>query len=118
MPLSTEELEARVKLLRDSYAIKLPAKLEQIGANITALAKAWDEDCALETGRLAHNLAGTGQTFGFADIGAAAHELETHLLAIQSEDRPHRAVAEMRALLGHLFTAAHESGVHVDSGHA
>lgn len=113
MPLSTEELEARVQLLRDSYATKLPAKLEQMASNIAALTQAWDEECALDTGRLAHNLAGTGETFGFADIGGAARELETHLLAIQDGEFPRTELNQTKKLLDELVAVARQCGVSI-----
>lgn len=111
MPISKSELEARIKKLREAYASKLPDKLARIGEGISELERLWDGERALEVGRLAHNLAGTGESFGFARLGTTARNLEHHLLAIESGERAVAEIGAARALLNRLVAEARASGV-------
>lgn len=80
MPISADELAARVNSLRLSYAQNLPDKLDQIAARIELLSVEWSDESGDEAARFAHNLAGTGQTFGFPEVGQAARRLEDELV--------------------------------------
>lgn len=111
MPISPAELEARVQKLRQAYASKLPDKLAQISAGIDELEERWDGDRALEVGRLAHNLAGTGESFGFPRVGTAARKLQHFLLAIEGGAREPGEIRDARALLNALIAEADAAGV-------
>ena len=73
-------LAERLAALKTAYAEKVPARLEEV----EAAAKGLDKDGppareALEAiHALAHKLAGSGATFGFAALGAACVELDDY----------------------------------------
>jgi chemotaxis protein histidine kinase CheA len=77
------DLEAKLAVIKRDYVAELPARA-------TSLHSAWiltqSEDWALpslrELHRLVHSLAGSGATFGFADLSAHAHALELPLKAV------------------------------------
>ena len=87
MPISQAELAERLRKLRESYAAKLAARVEEIGATLTPLIEGdWSGGAAETAARLAHNLAGTGQTFGFPEVGSAARRVEDLLLEWRGDE--------------------------------
>ncbi|MBI5040088.1 MAG: Hpt domain-containing protein [Gammaproteobacteria bacterium] len=83
------ELEAKLAVIKRAYVAELPARAASLQA-------AWDrvqaEDWALaplqELHRLAHTLAGSGATFGFADVSACARALEIPVKALLQDASP------------------------------
>lgn len=112
MPISADELAARVNSLRASYAQNLPEKLAQIATRVESLSSAWDDELGDEAARFAHNLAGTGQTFGFPTVGQAARRLEDELMSSKEEQAPG---ASLKSALADLVSAAVAAGVQVDA---
>jgi chemotaxis protein histidine kinase CheA len=90
---------------RDDYRRGLPAKLAEIDALWQRVAAAGPDGSALdELERGAHSLAGSGATFGFGAVSAAAKvlELAVHRLA-ESGGVPTAAQrAELTAAIGTL----------------
>ncbi len=69
-----------------AYRAQLPEKLAQLEAACQALAEGpWDGERAAQAHRLAHNLAGSGATFGVGAISDAAFALEQLLLPLRSQ---------------------------------
>ena len=71
------ELQAKLKLLGNAYAVQLPEKLHQIESLWNDLSQSeWEEEKFIELHRMVHSLAGSGKTFGFATLSVAARDLE------------------------------------------
>lgn len=114
MPISEAEFARRLRRLRDDYVERLPGRLVEIASSCA---------CVFEPGRplsgaepalrAAHNLAGTGESFGFRSLGTAARELETGLRAVLDGGGapPPAARREVHAKLAALFDAAGDAGV-------
>ena len=84
MAAHDDELAAQMERLRGAYGRKLPARLSAIADALRSLVDGgWEPDKVEASARLAHNLAGTGETFGYPELGRAARVLE---LAIRERD--------------------------------
>jgi len=79
MDETQKKLLAQLQLLRENYVRDLPEKIEQIREEANALRSGWNVELLRTLHRHAHNLTGSGATFGFAEISAAARALE-HVL--------------------------------------
>lgn len=75
-----ERVAQRIKALGEKYAGEFPAKSKEIAA-IWKNVEAGEEGALHELYRLVHGLAGSGETFGFAELSSAARECEQLLLA-------------------------------------
>jgi diguanylate cyclase (GGDEF)-like protein len=72
-------IESQLQVLRRAYAAALPEKLEELSR---ALAVARDGTRERQAAKLlAHRLAGTAGSYGFAEVGAAAARIEGALAA-------------------------------------
>ncbi len=73
-------LQEQLRLLSAGYAEKLPGKLAQILALWRVVrddeARSWPPDTLANLHRLVHSLAGSGATFGFADVSRHARRAE------------------------------------------
>jgi HPt (histidine-containing phosphotransfer) domain-containing protein len=101
---ATGDFEARLAALRARFQASLGAQIEALASALTAAADAPPVDAH----RIAHKLAGTAPSLGFAEIGAVARELEAALDPAVAEARGARA-AELglaRARLEALAAAA------------
>ncbi|MFT6399356.1 MAG: chemotaxis protein histidine kinase CheA [Bradymonadia bacterium] len=108
MPISAEELAARVKRLRLAYTQNLPDQIQKISTRVTALAANWNEEVGDEAAHFSHNLAGTGQTFGFPVVGKAARKLEHQLMTCKQQQAPSPSLMDA---LNELLSAAEDAGV-------
>jgi len=76
----TPALEEQLRVLSDGYARKLPEKLAQIGALWAAVRdgapSSWPLDALSNLHRMVHSLAGSGTTFGFAEVSKHARRAE------------------------------------------
>lgn len=79
---STTGLQEKLGLLTESYAAKLPDKIDQIDQMWGQLQVEWNEEDLQTLHRTVHSLAGSGKTFGFAEISVVAHDLEGILKGI------------------------------------
>ncbi len=80
MPDASSDIQAKLALLRASYVAQLPQKLEQITQSWQLLQSRPDgHETLVVLHRIAHSLTGSGATFGFDDISAAARLLERQL---------------------------------------
>jgi len=73
-------LEEQLRILSDGYARKLPEKLAQIGALWGTVRddapSSWPLDALSNLHRMVHSLAGSGTTFGFAEVSKYARRAE------------------------------------------
>ncbi len=88
-----EEAAANLQALTEVYAAELPAKVREIEALWQRMPEEGEGAQAKEMLLLVHKLAGSGATFGFPEVSAAAHLLELALKRSPSlqagEDRRH-----------------------------
>ena len=70
------DIQARLQALRDSYAAQLPAKIAEIRALWQRLAAQPNHEDLKTLHRLVHSLSGSGATFGYSSLSAAARVLE------------------------------------------
>jgi len=79
MKYSQSELEARLAEIRRSYLISLGEKTEAIRLFRTELCQQWNDDTYHDLFMILHSLAGSAETFGFAEVSAAARVLVEQL---------------------------------------
>ena len=105
-------LEQKLAVLRSSYAAKLPDKLEEIeeaAAPLSSEPSPEEARHALDAlHRLSHKLAGSGETFGFKDLGEVARQIEDACASLLEMDDPpsSRRREELGELLKSLRAAA------------
>jgi HPt (histidine-containing phosphotransfer) domain-containing protein len=90
--------EAELAALRAEYAAVLPARLEELEQALGALARSPEQ--RLVAARLAHRLAGTAGSYGFAAVSAVCRELELTLELAQPLDAQRVAASLERARHG------------------
>jgi len=114
MPMSPDEYAARFQHLKENYAARLPERLEAIrAASVPLLEGRWSPARAIEAAKLLHNLAGTAETFGFAQLGDAAREFEDLVLRIHLGQTTPTVdeVLRLRRRAGALWEEAARAGV-------
>lgn len=118
MPITEEELAARLEKLKVAYGAKLADRICDIHRAVTPLlAGNWSQADAAQACRVAHNLAGTAETFGYMLVGDASRELEARLTAARAAETaalPHH-IAPVRDGLRALLTAGRMAGLDVPS---
>jgi len=123
------DIEEQLRLLRRDYIERVGGKIHQIDEVWNNLQQATSHQTAtgnelLKTlHRLAHTLAGSGATFGFATLSAAARSLESYLRAIIEEAALPGAVlqseeqrGEVAVLLNTLRQASFAASLELDHG--
>ncbi len=78
---AVSEAKARLAAVRAKFAGKLRDRIDEL-AQVVAAAPA-DAEQVAKAIELAHRLAGTAGSFGYADAGAEALQLETQLISIR-----------------------------------
>jgi HPt (histidine-containing phosphotransfer) domain-containing protein len=68
MKLSQEEIQARLAEVRQSYCESLAAKRDEIVTKWSSLNQQWDNEIYQSLYLIVHNLAGSAETFGLAQI--------------------------------------------------
>lgn len=107
MDEAQEKLLAQLQLLRDNYVRDLPGKIGQIREGLNALRSSWNNESLRTLHRHTHSLTGSGATFGFAEVSAAARALE-HVLKnlVEADAGPeHPDVEKIEPLLCALEAA-------------
>ena len=107
------ELEAKLAAIKRDYVADLPARAASLrSAWMQTQSSDWAQPPLQELHRLAHSLAGSGATFGFADLSASARALEIPLKALlQDASTDRSAMPELfEALMAALATAAAQNG--------
>jgi HPt (histidine-containing phosphotransfer) domain-containing protein len=77
------DLVVKLAVIKCDYVAELPARAMSLrSAWMLTQAEDWAQPPLRELHRLAHSLAGSGATFGYADLSAHAHALELPLKAL------------------------------------
>jgi len=105
--MGPEEFEAAMRELKEDYVRTLPQRLDEVaGAWEQARASDWDAAAYRTFIRLAHNLAGSGTTYGVEPISKAARKLELYAKSLEGNGAPpDDACAEIQELLLDLIGA-------------
>ena len=103
--LSVGEFDAKWSALRAVFIVRLPARIAEAERLCVACADAAEDDAADKLFHLAHSLAGTGATFGFTELAAAARLVETTIEALIGS-APERSPASTNALHAKLASAS------------
>ncbi|MBI3914901.1 MAG: diguanylate cyclase [Chloroflexi bacterium] len=108
---NSTEFEKQLQVLRDAYIESLPEKIRQLNIAWENLEKNWRVENLRELYRHAHSLAGSGATFGFSDLSAAAREGELFLQGLlENPALPSRAqAAQVQALVAEIENCAHKT---------
>ena len=99
----TMDIQSKLQLLRRTYATQLPAKVAELNQQLDGW-RGGEPGAADRLRRLAHNLTGSGASFGFGAISEYARPLENELrrlAAVSSElgeGHASEVVAHARAL--------------------
>lgn len=73
----SEKTRKRLEALRRAYVEQLPARVQAIEESWSGLrCGQWSMETLSELSRQVHGLAGSGATFGYAEISDKAHRLE------------------------------------------
>jgi diguanylate cyclase (GGDEF)-like protein len=103
------EMQAKLKVLVDTYAAQLPAKLEQLELTLNQLSQTgWDGEGFQTLYRMVHGLTGSGKTFGFSALSDAARKLENYLEPIGEAKKAlnNKQLGQVKRLLDELHKMA------------
>lgn len=93
----TGDLESRLAEIRRGYIAELPAKAVALEAAWRCVeAQAWQPEAVEELQRMAHNLAGSGATFGFTALSRSARALEIPIRDLTQADTTESVGARSR----------------------
>ncbi|QOY55248.1 diguanylate cyclase [Candidatus Sulfurimonas marisnigri] len=98
----------KLELLRNNYAKELPSKIEHLQLIFDkGIKNGFDESIIDEFYRSAHNLIGSGATFGFLELSRAANNLEKAISAYLRTDKPisKAEIEDLRLILKSIFLA-------------
>lgn len=76
MPSDKNEIQEKLRLLRDVYAQQLPDKIKEIKNYWEIWVTGGDGEDLILLHRLLHGIAGSGATFGFEELGRLARQIE------------------------------------------
>jgi len=79
------DFQARLQVLRDRYAASLPEKITAINTQWQCLDEEWDWGVAVVLHQMIHNLAGSGASFGYAQLSVQAREIDVELRIVIGE---------------------------------
>ncbi|MBU1689180.1 MAG: diguanylate cyclase [Gammaproteobacteria bacterium] len=83
-----EELQEKMRVLREAYALQLPEKIQQVEKTCAAYQSSLDEETLHTLHRMVHSLSGSGATFGFTELTRVARVLEEGLKNIVTRKSP------------------------------
>lgn len=87
--MEQSEFERAMQQLHDEYVKGLPERVAEVERGWQNLMTGGGNAADLRTFiRLAHNLAGSGATYGVVGIGRAARELELYAKALEADQMP------------------------------
>lgn len=116
--MSDESLLAQMEALRQRFVAQLPERLRQIESALAELEQGGE--AVQRAHALMHSLAGSGATFGCADVGQVAREMEYALFPADGTDHSNDAAARDRlpALLAALRAAVEDATNGTDGARA
>ena len=91
-------LQERMQILRKAFANQMPDRLRQLDDALAGGGGGQEEPLAVAE-RVAHSIRGTGGTFGYAELAAAAGVLESVIKAARQTGHVGAAVGEARGAL-------------------
>lgn len=97
-----QEIARRLAELRGRYLGDVAAKVALMEALLGQLQQAWDHEALAHMRLMAHRLAGSGATFGYADVSERARALEQLLKPLLNGPAPD--VAQLDAIEAALLT--------------
>ncbi|CAH1073846.1 Hpt domain-containing protein [Candidatus Nitrotoga sp. 1052] len=107
----SNELQATLKILCNTYAAQLPVKLKHLEQVWEQLPQdSWDEEGFQTLHCMVHSLTGSGKTFGFSLLSDVARNLEDHLkqlaqaktaLSDQQRSHIHGLISELHQVTLH-----------------
>jgi HPt (histidine-containing phosphotransfer) domain-containing protein len=83
MSNNTIKFSEQLEILRKKYFSQLPLKLEEVRTLWKKLSETWDLKTLKTLHFLSHSMAGSGGTFGYAQISVKARELEYLLKSLE-----------------------------------
>ncbi|VAW95331.1 diguanylate cyclase (GGDEF domain) with PAS/PAC sensor [hydrothermal vent metagenome] len=99
-----DDIQARLKALREAYAKQLPDKLTDIARQWASMQhQPWDFGQVKSLHRQIHTLAGSAPTFGFDTVGQQARHAENLLKTWNNEQRT-PGEDEIAGLTGHIHS--------------
>lgn len=108
---STPGLQEKLRLLVESYAAKLPDKIDQIDQMWGQLQSERNEESLQTLHRMVHSLTGSGKIFGFAELSRVARDLEEDLKGMVKSKTPaseqqciqiQQQIEELRRVASHV----------------
>lgn len=110
--MSEQDIQARLAEVRRSYIASLRPRRQNIIELWESLQTQWDASEFEALHRLAHSLAGSAETFGFADITQAARLLVDDLRKLEEKppSPPVRAQLDEKVRLVLLTLELHADG--------
>ncbi len=118
MPDSQQDIQAKLKALLDNYCNQLPERQKDIESHwqMVCEQQAMGEQ-GKELYRLVHSLAGSGASFGFAELSKAAKAFELKIKTYCDDARSldHQAQAELMVLRDKLYQALQDAN-HANKG--
>ncbi len=107
-----DDIQTRLKALREAYAKQLPDKLADVARQWRTMQdQSWNPDQARSLHRRIHTLAGSAPTFGFDDVGQRARHAE-HLLKTWNNVQHPPGEDEITELAGHIHTLCNSLDSH------
>lgn len=99
--MNQAEIQAALNALHKEYANNLPTRVDEIETQWRKLIEdAWDAERFKELIRLAHSLKGSGATYGYVQVSAAARALELYAKSLDASAAPDEQTrAQMELLL-------------------
>jgi HPt (histidine-containing phosphotransfer) domain-containing protein len=74
--MAPPDIQSELAALRRGYVAGLPDRARRLRDAFAELDRAFDTAAATELRRLCHNLAGSGASYGFPEVSAAARRAE------------------------------------------
>jgi len=92
---SVNNIEEKLRGLRNSYIQHLPGKIKDVQKLWNSLCNGWQNETIDELHRIVHSLAGSAGTFGFAQMGEIARSADNILKNYRdTEMPPHNSVKD------------------------
>ena len=105
--MDPSDFQAALRALRDEYAHNLPTKLREVEETWRTLTKTSDSEQFTLFIRLAHSLAGSGETYGFSGVTRTARALEHYAKTMRADmPRGNGECAEIEQLIAALQDSA------------
>lgn len=111
MTPSDPDIQARLLRLQQDYTRRLPDKIGEIEQLWQTVQEQPETDSLQQLARLCHTLAGSGTSYGFAEVTEQCRQLEQLLRPVVEQDRPLDAALsqQIKHHLLHLTALANQA---------